>query len=123
MNNEQKRELHWIMRNEPWRDDNRIADDVECTLQTVKKYRKACAPKRHPRYSDAAKQRICYPHQVVILDYMIRVAANPPQLTERLHADFPNSASWCDFEGARTFGFLTRQEAERFKTLHGGRIK
>lgn len=41
MTNEQKSLLRWIIRNEAHRTDKDIADDVECNIATVKKYRKA----------------------------------------------------------------------------------
>jgi DNA-binding CsgD family transcriptional regulator len=37
--NEQKRELRWIMRNESHRTNRDIADDVDCAIATVRKYR------------------------------------------------------------------------------------
>lgn len=43
MTNEQKGLLRWIIRNEGTRTDKDIADDVECTIGTVRKYRKALA--------------------------------------------------------------------------------
>jgi DNA-binding CsgD family transcriptional regulator len=42
--NAQKSLLRWIMRNESHRTDRDIADDVECNVSTVKKYRRALAP-------------------------------------------------------------------------------
>ena len=43
MTNEQKSLLRWIMRNEAHRTDKDIADDVECAIGTVRKYRRSFA--------------------------------------------------------------------------------
>lgn len=45
MTNAQKRELRQCMREGDRRSDQAIADDVECSVGTVKKYRKAFAVK------------------------------------------------------------------------------
>lgn len=41
MTNEQKRELRWLIRNEGDRSDERIAEIVDCSITTVKRYRRA----------------------------------------------------------------------------------
>lgn len=44
MTNAQKSLLRWIIRNGGKRTDKDIADDVECHVATVRKYRRALAP-------------------------------------------------------------------------------
>lgn len=47
MTNNQKKHLRWIMRNEERnRHDLDIAEDVGCTIATVKKYRNAITPNK-----------------------------------------------------------------------------
>lgn len=76
--------------------------------------------KRHPRYDEANQLRRQYPHQVELHDWGVKLVANPPKLTERLHASFPDSASWADHEDSRTFGFTTAEEAAEFQNRYGG---
>ena len=78
--------------------------------------------KRHPRYYEAAAYRISHPNQVELLDFMLKVASSPPRLVERMHADYPGSASWCDHVGTRTFGFADKASAEKFQSQYGGEI-
>lgn len=44
MTNKDKAFLRWLIRNQPHRSDEYMADECECSTQTVRRYRKALSP-------------------------------------------------------------------------------
>lgn len=75
---------------------------------------------RHRRYSEADFLRAQYPYQVEIIDYLTRMVARTRNYLDTLHREYESPASWCDHEGARTFGFNTEAAARRFVDEQGG---
>lgn len=75
---------------------------------------------RHRRYSEADFLRQQYDYQVEIIDWLVRIATRRGTYLNNLHVHYGSPASWADHEGARTFGFNTKEEAQRFLDEQGG---